>query len=1203
MRIKKLEIHGFKSFGERTALTFGPGISGVVGPNGCGKSNVVDAIRWCMGEMSAKHLRGRAMQDVIFAGSDSRGASGFAEVTLVFHNDGQAPPQYADYTEIAVTRRLHRDGTSEYAINKVPVRLRDITDLFLGTGVGTRAYSIIEQGRIGFVVNARPEERRTLIEEVAGITKFKARRKAAERRLEATEQNLLRVNDIISELERQLATLRRQARKAERYKELKAELRDLDLHAATVEYLRLATVEQMQRAEQGKLQTRLEDAQRALGSEEADVEAERLRLLENERQVHIEQEASAELDTRLAALERDLAHWRQQLDETRQRVAAATEDLGTSRRQLEQTRSERAELAASTETWRQQTEGFETAIAELAEQVHTLQDAVAAVDAELETVRDGALEHVHGAAQQKTLLSNLGKQRDDLTARLDAARRESEQLGTQRAQAEQHHAQLRERTRVLETQMATWSQRAESVEQALEEVRAQVHTHAQRIAALKDELSVRRSRLASLEEIAERMEGYSDGVRTLMAPDAAETGTEPPAAAISEGIKAVVTDILEAAPEYETAIEAALGERLQYLVVDGEHTATQAIAHLKAQRGGCSGFVPLAPRTSGAASTNETLRAHTRVVGPALDLVSVKPGYEPAAEWLLGRSWIVRSLEDAVQLWRQEPELADAALVTLDGDVLDAAGVLSGGSDHGTGLLAKKREIRELQERVQSLEAELTTEQHAHEQLAARQQTLESEQTQLQQDLRAAELEKLGLDKDEQSTRRELERMAERSEVLSHEMQQHETELQRIDAEERAAVEAAQKADASRQEAEARLETLQQDRRRQAEQLEAKSNELTQLRVRDASNKEKLTSAEATLNRLQSSEHELQQRIARDEQTIQQSNAQITELEERIAQSQATAEEVSVQAQQRREQLAEARRRYDADRAKLGEVEEGLRTQRRDIEHVQEALMQAKMDLQKLDLERQRLLEQVAEKHDEDLRRVLTDYHHRPLPTDADAKRRAEIERSLKNIGPINLTAIDECAEVERRHGFLNQQREDLLGALESLRRAIQRINRASRERFKEAFDSVNEMFQQVFPRLFRGGEARLVLTESDDVLEAGVDIVAMPPGKKAQSVSLLSGGEKALTATSLVFAIFLIKPSPFCVLDEVDAPLDDANVGRFNEMLGEISQFSQFIVITHNKETMQAVDRLYGITMEEPGLSKVVSVDLQEKDGEERAA
>lgn len=1178
MRIKSLRIHGFKSFADPGLLSFGHGITGVVGPNGCGKSNIIDALRWVMGEMSAKHLRGKAMQDIIFAGSDSRGPSGMAEVTLTLHNDGDAPPIYNDFPEIAVTRKLHKDGNSEYQINKVPCRLRDITDLFLGTGVGTRAYSIIEQGRIGFIVQSRPEDRRSLIEEVAGITKFKSRKKAAQRRMETTETNLARVNDIVTELDRQLNSLRRQAKKAERYRTLKTELRDIDLHDASHQYLELNVLEQIKEKEAGSESQHLQDAQAAVGAVEARLEAERLRLVEEEQRLQTEQVKSAELDAQLAALERDLTHWREQLGQTEQRRLDAAAEVEQSRSRVAAAASERVALAETIERLQTSVAQGKQELTQASAGLLELESRIGVADEQLGAMRQETLEFMHEATRQRSQLDHLNKLQHDIEVRARRAKTEQGEVHNQKTSAEARRRTLEQRHTTLVAQLHTKREQLVVVVEDMVELNSVVEAAQAALANQRQELSERRSKLESLRDIASQFEGYSDGVRTLMSEDPDDT-TERPA-----GLKGLISEAMQVDPAYEVAIEAALGDAVQYISVENFASAAQAIEYLVTHEGGRGGFVPVdgPAMESATAAAPGTVRAMEK-------LQVVDERRRSSVEALLGHVLVVEDLSAAHELWRP-----GVLLVTRHGEVFNERGVVTGGSREGAGFLARQRVIRELDEEVGRLTGEVDRATEEQEQRLSRRDVLLSQRESLDSDIRAQELQDLELQKDLQNLSQQLEQLQERLEVIDAEIVQHDTEAKRLADETCTARLAAEAAEAKYKGLQESTEAVQAERDAHAAEFAQRNENATHLKVDLAAQEEKLHATDATFRRCAAAEKEYSERIDRSSSVMDDGLSQVAGLKENIETGEEKTKVMAEQAAVEQEVLAQARARYEQERLAIVELEKEIRISRKRGEQHRETQMAAQMEMQRLRLERQKVIERVRERHDEDLLGLVTDYHLRSAPDEDQRRRQADLEKSLKNMGAINLTAIDECAEVEERHVFLTQQRDDLDSALDSLRRAIQRINRTSRERFREAFTAVNEMFQQVFPRLFRGGHARLELIEADDVLEAGVDIVAQPPGKKLQNVNLLSGGEKALTATALVFAIFLIKPSPFCVLDEVDAPLDDANVGRFNEMLREISKISQFIVITHNKLTMTEADRLYGITMQEPGMSKLVSVDFQ---------
>ena len=1188
MRIKSLEICGFKSFAERTRLTFGEGITGVVGPNGCGKSNIIDSIRWAMGEMSAKHLRGRAMQDVIFAGSDSRGPLGMAEVTLTFHNDGNVPSQYMEYSEIGITRRLHRDGKTEYLINKIPCRLRDITDLFLGTGVGTRAYSIIEQGRIGFIVNSRPEDRRSLIEEVAGITKFKTRKKAAERRMKSTEQNLARVNDIVAELERQLASLKRQAQKAQRYKRLREEQRGLDLHRASHRVFGLLTEQERCRELLASLTTQVADASLAMDSDETLLEADKLKMVEAERDIQARQAISSDADTKVVSMRRDIEHWTEQLEETRRRISTARTHQRDTNLRMEQSTGEHFSLVEQLEELENHSGGDQGRLEHLTVTVEALQDRLASSDREVESLRASALEMVHQAAQLRARISGLEKQKVDTSRLTENILVEQNEIGESLSAARRKHDDLSERDGILGGQLNGWKENLATSHAQFKEVSGQVGALLNQMNELNGKLTQRSSRLESLEAIANSLEGYSEGVKALM-----NSSEQSPV----NGIRALVTDVLSVPADYEVAVGAVLGDRLQYLVVDDLDVSQNAIEWLRDGESGRGGFIPVA-----AGHPRETMKlSGDGVIGTMLDLVAYDPAYSDVARSLLSHAILVHDLDVARQhldalaaLNQQSAASGGARFVTLRGEILESSGVMVGGRAEGGGLLASKREIRELTDAVRDIQLELDGTAERREILERDRLQLEIDIQQLDKEVRAAEIEKVELSKDRESAAMDLTRLSGRSEVLEHELATRRDEAAAIVEELVDAQAAAQDAEAGQQLAQDKVNGLLEARSGLNQELEIYAEDLTQLKVTIASREERLASLTGAIERLTMNQTEQQQRLSQDEQTIHEAEALVLELRERLELGHESIGELVERAQNLRDFVSQARQRYESKREKSSELERTLRERRRSSSSLQTNLNDERLKLQRLEMEQQRQCDQILERHDVMLMDVAPTYRDEPAPGAEAEARIEEIERLIKNMGAINLTAIDEHDEVLERHEFLTRQRDDLLEAVGSLRKAINQINRTSRVRFKEAFEAVNQMFVKVFPRLFRGGRAELKLCDSDDLLECGVDIIAQPPGKKLQNVGLLSGGEKALTATALVFSIFLIKPTPFCVMDEVDAPLDDANVGRFNEMLREISKVSQFIVITHNKQTMSHLDRLYGITMEEPGMSKIVSVDLE---------
>jgi chromosome segregation protein len=1188
MRIKRLDITGFKSFMDRSVFSFDEGVTGIVGPNGCGKSNVVDAIRWAMGEQSAKNLRGRGMEDVIFNGSESMPPLSMAEVTLTFKiEDGDVlGPQYAGLTDVSITRRLFRSGESEYQINKVTCRLLDITELFLGTGVGTRAYSIIEQGRVGQIVSARPEDRRSFIEEAAGVTKYKARRKAAERKMEYTQQNLLRVNDIVTELGKRLDSLNRQARKAEKYKKLKADMREIELHSASHRYLELHAerkvlglkLESLTGEEKHGLdQVReLEDTIVARRSA-LDVEAHELEALAVK--VH-ELESQVQLD------EQNLSHWATDTDSTRKRVEQAREDgkLAVAREaELRASATSRQEeLQALSTNWKEDDLNLKVLQEEL-RRVHELQAHLAE---RLDAERSHLVAVASRLANHESNLQNLGRRKADLEVRQAKCRAERDVLRVEEQRLDESRAQVMGQvgsTRQLALELAERKGREE------ESLLASQHAFAEseiQVICLREELADRRSRLTSLQEIQRNYEGFDRGVRAVMLA-AGEQFRE-------KGIFGLVADVVSTTPVYEKAIEAALGERLQHVIVESPAKGLELIEHLKTVSEGRSTFVPVQTDRPAPATAAPDL-AREGVLAAARSEVKCEEVLSPVIDALLHDVVIVKDL--AVAREYAASGGGDFVLVTLEGDVLRPGGSVTGGVLEGpaVGALQKKREISELSVEVANIEARYNETVTGHYTLQKQIGATEGLVKGLAKNQHAEELNLASQEKDLHKAAEDLSKMRERLTALAGEDRLLDESLVALATEEEAARGELAHGHNDREQREDTVRELSAE----LETLKAKgsslADDLTALRVKTAAEAEKGEATRKEIEQLEAQGMEVRERIARLDISANEGDAHLAELAGRMAEAQ-------VERTSRAEALVTQRASLDTRRAahveassQTREQDVSLRELRGRLDELTQGLSQISLKERELALELEHLVAQIQERHQTDLGLELYRFHLLPaLPAESAAQLK-DLRAQVERMGEINLTAIEEHAEIVGRHTFLSAQKADLESSLEQLKSAIVKIDRTSRDRFKQTFEIVNDKFQQIFPRLFGGGRAGLVLTDEGPGQEQGVEIVAQPPGKKLQSVSLLSGGEKALTAVSLIFSIFLIKPTPFCLLDEVDAPLDEANVGRYNEMVREMCKQSQFIVITHNKRTMEVVDSLYGVTMEEPGISKLVSVRLRE--------
>jgi chromosome segregation protein len=1182
MKIKKLELVGFKSFVDRTVLHFDHDVLGIVGPNGCGKSNIVDAIRWCMGEQSARHLRGRSMDDVIFSGSESRTPNDFAEVTLTFENDTpeEMPLEYKDYSELAVTRRLHRSGESEYLINKTSVRLRDVTDLFLGTGAGTKAYSIVEQGKVGLIVSAKAEDRRLLIEEAAGITKFKARKKQAEKKMELTQQNLLRVGDIVAEIDRSLASLKRQAAKAERYVAYRNELEDLQLHEATHRYLELIGWIKFESAEVETAGETYERRRTALAVGDAEHEAERQHVLTAEEKLEAAQSASFGADnavrTEEAAIER-----------AKDRLAALSQ-------REKQAEGEKDEMAAQL----QQLEAERRVVAQEIQGLAGTESEQAAVVGEHERVLSDYV-NAHGLADGR-----VAERRQTIaTARAEIARGEAKLAGFERRQSEMaaRHARMQTERGSLDTSRAELSERVESLNSAVEDLRtSKVSTVAQRealekrIAELKPiivagertletskgELSRKRSRHHALEEMHARLEGVGAGTKALVKTrDAC--------------LKGLVADRVEAPPELTQALAGLLGRRLQDVVVGDLDRGVALLEELAKQRQGRATIVVAHPPfvAGSARPWAEGGESPLRLV----DVLRYAPEDEALVRSIVGDTRVATDLATAMR-WRAAG-LA-STMVTHDGCVLHADGRVEGGQgdELAAGMLASKREARELGVEIEKLDAVVSSQFGA---LDAARKELTQTGTALdraRQEAHARELALVTAEKDLQKVEAQIESIVRRLQSLVAEDEELARALDEAAVERDATAatlgEAQARADAATDELMDAEAALVEARGR----LDAQRQVVTAAKVAVAGSRERLAAARGTESRLARSAAELEERARRiGEEVIANARA----FGETAAQLVAHKELLCAALDHAREtgkELTRVRAEFEGLRERLLDREAALKSVRSEVDAVREHLQTHELALREKQLAMEHLLSGVADKfRGLHLPRVVGDYHMRTPPDEVSHARIDELARLIDRMGSVNLDAMREHAEAEQRFTFYTTQKDDLDKALSDLQRAIQQMNRESRRLFEETFALVNARFQEIFPRMFRGGRAELRMTNPGDLLETGIDIVAQPPGKKLSSIELMSGGEKALTAVSLIFAIFQIKPSPFCILDEVDAPLDEANVARYNEMVRSMTDRSQFILITHIKRTMQLVDVLYGVTMPEAGVSKIVSVRINE--------
>jgi chromosome segregation protein len=1171
MRLDQVEIVGFKSFCDRQELTFKGGVTGIVGPNGCGKSNISDAISWVLGEQSAKSLRGGAMSDVIFAGTTSRQPVGMAEVNLKLTGlNGRSPDGREECT---ISRRLYRNGESEYLMNGAICRLRDIHELFMDTGLGSKAYSFIEQGKIGQILSNKPTDRRALIEEAAGVTKYRARRRQTQLKLDATQQNLLRVNDIVTEVEKQLESLKRQASKARRRMVLAEEQLGLErvVYGRTFAALQHDADELTARA--ATEAKRAEDIDATVTKAETELEVSRLGVQEQEKSLEIIRAEHSELTLKANRFETHSTYCRDQSRDAVARSQAALQEAEDLKARLTPVGDALKQQETDAHSFARQREWSEATLQGIEALLDQAVAALRQVETEMETARSTQLSAL-------TRISALGSARGAAHERVERAhatlsklKAELEEVSRERERVESALLQTAERRNVLEQtragQLKALTQ-AKADRSEAETERGDLGRELDTLHRERDQLAGRRT---SLEELVATHGAFDAGVRALLEDRSAS------------GVVGVLADTIEVGPEHEKAVEGFLGDALQALVVPSADLARAGVTRLAQSGEGRASFLILG-RSSGACAPLGA-PADERIVGRLSDLYKIGLPDGDSIKLGLCDALVVRNLNDALAL----SETNDAPIVTIDGEVVRGAWVEGGRG--GRGFLAPRREVKELKEREIAIDQRLAELKQQEGAVAARIESALLAIKQTEDAIHASEKNLLSIDHEASALGDERVRGDRKLQVIEVELKQAESEraagevrIGEIDKELGAA----------------------EDERAQTSTLLSNLGQ-SLVAARNHSEEKQSVSAEArsTLAALVEKEAatlKMKERLTAEFADLE---ARIANARERSSELDEKAKALDLEQQEAEKSLAEAvtdRHRVTAavameedrlkgTRAEIDLRDETLKGHRKQRDGIRNALNEIEVsrariasDLDHLGREAHAAIGQTAAQ----ALLTLTETDH---AKDLEAVRAElnEVKEKIERIGPVNPLAVQEAQENEERFVFMTSQRQDLLDSIKELEDAIRQIDTESRSRFEEAFHIINANFQETFKQLFGGGSAGLALVDNDDILEAGIDIMAMPPGKKLQNVLLLSGGEKAMTAIGLLFAIFKYKPSPFCILDEVDAPLDDANIGRFVKMLDSIRGDTQFIIITHSRKTMQIADNLYGVTMEEPGVSKLVSV------------
>ena len=1243
MYLKTLSLHGFKSFADKTMLACHPGVTGIVGPNGCGKSNVVDAIRWVLGETSAKALRGSEMADVIFSGTDKRKPMGMAEVTLTFADCEEALK--VEFNEVAVTRRVFRDGHSEYLVNGKGCRLKDIQDLFMDTGIGRTSYSIMAQGQIDMLLSSKPEDRRVVFEEAAGITKFKKQKKETLRKLEYTEANLLRLTDILAEVRRQMNSLQRQAAKARRYQTLLNDTRVLDTHLSFKHFTELAAQKHELDTSIASLKRQLSVLEEQLAGRESALDASRLELANidnrlgetrhavNERQNRIQsararitynEERARELEDLIQSNESDIRLSEERLNQQQMDLLAADEALTLLKSRIEGQKEEALQAESSTGEIRARRADMARSIADLRNKVNAAEAKLAGLQARIENTR----------AQRRA---------DETRAQAlagDIARVE-ETTATQKGELENVSARVTGlEDRIVETETAR-----DDADRQHRQGQAELSLVRENLAVTRRQLAEREARLDIVRGLIDSGEGLDDGTQAVLG------GLDDPAF-FKNGVRGVLAQHLDVPSELVPAIEAALGQRLQAVLVADATMAQRMMEILREKKLGTAAVVAadLVPNRG----PGQMLVVPEGAIAWAMDRVTIQGSAKPLFESLLRDVLVVPDLTTAMRLRGAFPEVTFA---TLDGETLNAQGILTGGRRSGTvvSMLERRNEVKALDEEIRGLGAAIAEDENRETGLIGKVEEAARQVEHYRGHGQHLLLEKSTLDGQASMLRREIEQLESRLEQLRWERDELDQRLRKA-SDDTAAMEAevestraeCENARTAVQNGEASLEELSVEESRAIERL----NEIrTALAVEERSRQameEQLKPMAARLAEL----GDLIERRRRETDTHRSRIAGSGEENENLVASIAQAERQLEGFQLELEELSTDRARH-ADTLRTEEA--AIQQARKEVHRLGEQSGREEIQTTQLELRLENLVNTCRERHGIELSAFEQDIHALRLAIESQRKARrrratgddsaaeseiavveavpeeepetaaaeaaitdeegpdwafvesviAELRQRLESMGPVNLDAIQEFEELEERHNFLQTQHDDLVKSKQELLDIIEHINKETRLRFAETFAKVRENFGQMFKTLFgERAQANLVLMDENDPLESGIEIIAKPPGKKLQSISLLSGGERSLTAVALLFSIYMVKPSPFCVLDELDAPLDESNIGRFVRVLDNFIDKSQFIIVTHSKRTMARADIMYGVTMEEFGVSKPVGMRMtsEEKDRARRA-
>ncbi len=1186
MRLEKIVLDGFKSFADTTQFTFDSPVTAIVGPNGCGKSNIVDAVKWVLGEQSVKSLRSGQMADVIFGGSSSKKPIGSAEVSLLITGTvGQLP---IEAEQVQISRRIYKSGESEYRINNKICRLKDIRELFMDTGVGARAYSIIEQGQVEQLVTASKTDRRILFEEAAGISKYKAHKKEALRKLEHTEQNLLRVADILGEVAKRLRSVKLAAGKARSYLQYTQRLKELQVNYSLAEFDKNHTESTEKSAALSQLEEEFSAIAAEVAKNEASISNLGQEIIETENRINRTDNTVVTVASRIEQQLQRIEFLRSRVTELQQRKAAAEDRVGKLQEQegafIKELAQYRLELQKSEEALEEKTRAIE----QIQKAIRQINAECASLEAELEDEKSGIIDIVRRTAQLHNELQSIGAYRNNLSSQKDRLSNQAEEGRAELEKLLAEKAQYNARLNDIEKVLGELTENLEAKRKDAEEITRQIAADNRRLAASREAQSALAGELAVLADMERRREGLGNGVKDILTNRSE-----------NDYVEGILADIVAADIKYATAVEAALEGKTDAVVIN---STAKLLADMETIEKPDDRVNFLCADKIEPFVDKEDLSKFQGVKGRVVEFVNYDSKHAPLVWGLLGKTIIVDSIEDAIKLAEKLGQ--QYKFVTLAGESYSADGVIKVGPlGKTTGLISRKSRLRQLQQTIASTTEEIGTLEKQIEKNSQANEHLVKLCKELRTAVYEANTEKTEISSKLTVHEQNIQRLGKEQPLIAGEIDLLEAQISQSVQKEYDSKQKLDELEVVNNQRTAHIKELESRYAEQKLQQQLQTEQLTDLKVavgQITEHRGALTKTIASVTgQMQANRTAAETALTE----IENSKIEIQNSQRDILNSEAEVSGLFIEKEKRQQDSSVLHEKIEELLEEQKQAEQLVRQKRSEQGEIEQKINQLKIELGQLEVRQQDLVERVQDELQIDLRAAYGDYTAGEVNWDEIREEIGELRGKIERLGNVNVDAIDEQEELEQRHNFLSSQVEDLNSSRSQLQQLIGRLNKQSRERFSRSFEEIRLNFQQIFRKLFGGGKADIVLEEAEDILEAPIEIVARPPGKETMSISLLSGGEKALTAIALLFAVFKTKPSPFCFLDEIDAALDEANNERFNLLLREFQKDSQFVIITHSKRTMSIADELIGITMQTRGVSKKISVRFDQFDEVEEEA